>query len=60
MNKNTLLVLEIIWTSAGILSIIAVIKAVMHDSGNRVIIFALMAAVSFFFAWLRHRERKKN
>jgi hypothetical protein len=60
MNKQSLLVLEIIWIAAGILSITAGIRYAIQTGGWRVVIFILMALVSFAFAWVRHQQRKKS
>jgi hypothetical protein len=53
-------VLEIIWISTGVLSLAAGIKFVLTGGGNKIFIFALMALISFVFAWLRHKQRKKS
>jgi hypothetical protein len=60
MSKKYLLILEIIWTATGIICIAAGIRFLLTDSGPRILIFIAMAAISFLFAWLRHRERKKR
>jgi hypothetical protein len=60
MSKRFLLILEIIWITTGLLSIAAGIRYAITTGGNKVFIFVLLAFVSFLFAWLRHRERKKG
>jgi hypothetical protein len=60
MNKKFLLILEIVWIITGILSIAAGIRYIIKDSGNKFYIFPVLALISFIFAWLRHRERKKG
>jgi membrane protein implicated in regulation of membrane protease activity len=60
MRKKTLLVLEIIWIIVGVVCIAAGIKFAFMTGGNRVFIFILMAIISFAFAWVRHRQRKKS
>jgi hypothetical protein len=53
-------VLEIIWIATGTLCIGAGVKNALTTGGNKIFIFALMALISFLFAWLRHKERKKS
>jgi hypothetical protein len=60
MNKRFLLVLEIVWIIVAILCIAAGIRYLIKFDGSRIIIFFLMALVSIAFAWIRHRQRKKN
>jgi hypothetical protein len=60
MRKSSLLVLEIVWIATGILSIGAGIRFAITTGGSKVFIFALMALVSFVFAWIRHKQRKKS
>jgi hypothetical protein len=60
MNKKSLLVLEIVWIIVGILCIAEGIRFAILTGGSRVFIFILMALVSFVFAWMRHRQRKKS
>jgi hypothetical protein len=52
--------MEIIWISTGILSVAAGIRFAFTQGGSKIIIFAVMALVSFLFAWMRHRQRKKS
>jgi hypothetical protein len=59
MSKRYLLIFEIIWIVTGILCIAAGVRYFVIAGGPRIFIFITMAAVSFLFAWLRHRERKK-
>ncbi len=60
MSKRYLIIFEIIWIVTGILCLAAGIKFSVTTGGPRIFMFAAMAAVSFLFAWLRHRERKKS
>jgi hypothetical protein len=60
MNKKFLLVLEIIWITTGVLSIAAGIRYAFRTGGAGIIVFALLALISFLFAWFRHRQRKKG
>jgi hypothetical protein len=59
MNKKYLIVLEAVWIVTGMLCLIAAIRYATGPGGNKTFIFFLFAAVSFLFAWLRDRERKK-
>jgi hypothetical protein len=60
MNRKHLLILEIIWGFTGVLCIAAGVRYAITTGGPRILIFILMAFISFLFAWLRHRERKKS
>jgi hypothetical protein len=60
MRNRYLLVVEIIWIITGLLCIAAGIRLAFTDGGGRILIFALMAVISFVFAFLRHNQRKKN
>jgi len=60
MRNSSLLVLEIIWIATGVFSAGAGIKFAITTGGSQVFIFALMALISFVFAWLRHKQRKKS
>jgi hypothetical protein len=60
MNKKTLLILEIIWITVGIICLVAAVQYAMKTGGSRVFIFLLMALISFAFAWARHSQRKKS
>jgi len=60
MRNSSLLVLEIIWIVAGILSIGIAVRIALTGGGNRIWIFSLMALTSFLFAWIRHKQRKKS
>jgi len=60
MRNSSLLVLEIIWITTGILCIAAGIRFAIITGGSKIIIFALMALISFVFAWRRHNQRKKS
>jgi hypothetical protein len=61
MKNSSLLILEIIWITTGVLSVAAGIRYAVDDgSSNKIFIFALMALVSFAFAWMRHKQRKKG
>lgn len=60
MNRKHLLILEIIWITTGVLCIAAGVRYAITAGGTRIFIFIVMASISFLFAWLRHRERKKS
>jgi hypothetical protein len=60
MNKKSLLILESVWIIVGIICIAAGIRYAILTGGSGVFIFILMALVSFTFAWVRHRQRKKS
>jgi len=60
MRNSSLLILEIIWWATGIISIIVGIRIAFTDGGTKTLIFILMALVSFLFAWMRHKQRKKS
>ncbi|MCX6333262.1 MAG: hypothetical protein NT092_03060 [Bacteroidia bacterium] len=60
MNKTFLLILEIVWIITGVLSIFAGIRFANRAGGPGVLIFVLLAIISFLFAWFRHRQRKKG
>jgi len=55
-----LLILEIIWWATGIISIAAGIRFAVTGGGIKILLFIVMALVSFLFAWLRHQQRKKS
>jgi hypothetical protein len=52
--------MEIIWIATGILSLAAGMHLLFTTGGNNIYLFALMAIGSFFFAWIRHKQRKKS
>jgi len=60
MSKKFLLVIEIVWLITGTLCVIASIRYIAHDGGKLAFVFPVMAIISFFFAWIRHRQRKKE
>ncbi|HUV01717.1 MAG TPA: hypothetical protein VMW32_12200 [Bacteroidales bacterium] len=61
MSNRSLLILEIVWIITGILCVAAAIRfAIINGYSNRILILALMAFISFLFAWMRHRQRKKS
>jgi hypothetical protein len=60
MRNSYLLILEIIWWATGFLSLAAGIRFAVTEGGAKTFIFILMAAVSFLFAWIRHKQRKKG
>jgi len=60
MNKRFLLIIEIVWIITGSLSMVAGIRYAVQTGGPGVIVFLLLAVVSFLFAWIRHRQRKKS
>jgi hypothetical protein len=60
MNKKLILILEITWTIIGFFCIAVAAKFVVQSDGAKTILFFLMALVSFAFAFIRHRQRKKG
>lgn len=61
MRNSSLLVLEVIWIATGVLSVAAGIRLTLRGGGGtKILIFALMALISFVFAWWRHKQRKKS
>jgi uncharacterized membrane protein YczE len=60
MRYSSLLILEIIWIAVGVLCIIAGIRFAITSGSSKIPVFALMAMISFVFAWLRHKQRKKG
>jgi hypothetical protein len=60
MRNNSLLILEIVWIVTGILSVVIGIRFAIYEGGPKVFLFALMAGISFTFAWIRHTQRKKS
>jgi uncharacterized RDD family membrane protein YckC len=60
MRNSSILIVEIIWWATGIISIAASIRFAINDGGIKILIFILMAIVSFLFAWMRHQQRKKS
>jgi hypothetical protein len=61
MYSKTNLLLEIIWLITGTLCILAAVRLLtLNGYTNRILLFLVMAVVSFLFAWLRHRQRKKK
>jgi hypothetical protein len=59
MNKKALLVLEVIWITVGVLSLVAGFFYGIKTGGSKVFVFLLMGLVSFVFAYIRHSQRKK-
>jgi len=60
MKNSSLLIMEILWITTGVLCFGAGIRIAVTTGGNKVFVFALMSLVSFLFAWLRHKQRKKS
>jgi hypothetical protein len=60
MRNSSLLIMEILWIATGVLCLGAGIRIAVTAGGNKVFIFAFMSLVSFLFAWLRHKQRKKS
>ncbi len=60
MRNKSLLVLEIIWITTGVLCIAAGIRFAITGGSSKIYIFGIMALVSFLFAWFRHSQRKKS
>jgi hypothetical protein len=60
MRNSTLLALEIIWISTGVICIAAGIRMAITGGTNKILIFAAMALICFVFAAIRHKQRKKS
>lgn len=61
MRNKSILILEIIWLITGFLCLAAGTRMLVESGfSKRVLLFGLMALVSFLFALMRHRQRKKN
>jgi hypothetical protein len=60
MRNSSLLVLKIIWIVTGILSTGIAVRIALTSGGNKIWFFSLMALISFLFAWIRHKQRKKS
>jgi hypothetical protein len=60
MRDSSLLILEIIWIATGVLCIAVSIRLAVAGNTARIPLFALLSIVSFLFAWLRYRQRKKR
>jgi len=60
MPGKSNLILEIVWLITGFLCLAAGFRYLLNGYDRRILIFVLMAVVSFLFAWYRHRQRKKR
>lgn len=60
MRNSSLLILEIIWWATGTLSLAAAVRFATTEGGSRTLLFLLMSVISFLFAWVRNRQRKKS
>jgi hypothetical protein len=60
MRNSSLLIMEIIWIVTGVLSLAAGIRCISSGDDKKIVIFVLLALVSFIFAWIRHKQRKKD
>jgi hypothetical protein len=60
MRNSSIIILEIIWITTGVLCIAAGIRYTITNGPSKVPAFALMALICFIFAWLRHKQRKKS
>lgn len=60
MRNSSLLVMEIIWIVTGVLSLAAGIRSIYTGDNKKIVIFTLLALVSFIFAGIRHKQRKKE
>jgi membrane protein implicated in regulation of membrane protease activity len=52
--------MEIIWIVTAVLCTSGAIRSAFAEGWNKTVLFVVMALVSLTFAWLRHRQRKKN
>jgi hypothetical protein len=60
MNNKLRVAIEVVWIITGLLCIVAGVRYAISTGGSRTYLFALMALISFAFAWFRHNQRKKN
>jgi len=60
MNNKLQVAIEVIWVITGLLCIVAGIRYATTTGGSKTYLFAIMALISFAFAWYRHNLRKKN
>jgi hypothetical protein len=60
MKNSSLFILEITWIVVGLVCIAAGIRSSILTGGYQFLIFLIMAVISFSFAWVRHRQRKKS
>jgi hypothetical protein len=61
MKNRFSLILEVLWIVIGIVCIAAGLRSVvLKDNSNIIIIFFVMAMISFGFAWFRHNQRRKE
>jgi len=60
MRNSVMLIMEIIWIITGLTAMAIGIYQLFTTGGNNIYIFALIALVSFLFAWIRHNQRKKG
>lgn len=51
--------IEVIWIILGILCLGVTFRELFITKGDKAWLFAVMAGVAFFLAWLRDRQRKK-
>jgi hypothetical protein len=52
--------MEIIWIVTGALCILAGTRLILTGGSGKIPIFAMMSLICFFFAWIRHRQRKNS
>jgi len=60
MRNSSIIILEIIWITTGVLCIAAGIRYTINNGPSKIPAFALMALICFIFAWVRHKQRKKS
>jgi hypothetical protein len=60
MSKRFQLILELIWIATGTLSLAAGVRDIITGWNRNSILLFVMAAVSFAFAWIRDRQRRKE
>jgi|WetSurMetagenome_2_1015567.scaffolds.fasta_scaffold01342_11 hypothetical protein len=60
-TSRTNRILEIIWIITGMLCLAAGLRYfILNGYSNRLLLFLLMAVISFLYAWFRHSQRKKS
>ncbi|MFN8239244.1 MAG: hypothetical protein U0X39_00600 [Bacteroidales bacterium] len=60
MKNRFALVIEIIWVVVGMFSLYSAARSLKIPGDRHYIVFLLMAMVSFAFALVRHKQRKKS
>ncbi len=59
MNKKSLLLIEIIWVTLGIVCLGIAIREISANGIKSGLLYLVMAAGAFVLAWIRDSQRKK-